>query len=304
MTDIAETNLNLAVGLPGSETLDVSRYLQKLDVWARLVATTTERCLPMFYRSRSEFDNSLPKFRILALVTVLQRDLGVCYDPACQEGAYCALDPRVLFIHGLLDGQGGTCVTMPVLYVAIGRRLGYPLHLVQAREHFFVRWDEPGERFNIEATTLGFTPRDDDHFRHWPKPIPEEDIRQGLFLRNLTPQEERAAFLRERGQCWLDHLRTERAMEAFAEAARLYARLPGLQCSWAVATVLDRIVKCWGRDMILATRLPELRLMPSEQPWEPQVRQMALVDLQRIMRNCRERVGSPRSCDEIVYCQA
>ena len=163
----------------------------------------------MFHRSAAEFDNSLAKFRMMALVTVLQRDLGVRYDPACQEGPYCALDPRTLFIHGLLDGQGGTCVTMPVLYVAIGRRLGYPLHLVQAREHFFVRWEEPGgERFNIEATTLGFTPRDDEHFRHWPKPIRDEDVRLGLFLRNLSPREEVAAFLRERGQCWLDHLRT------------------------------------------------------------------------------------------------
>ena len=167
----------------------------------------------------SEFDDSLAKFRMMALVTVLQRDLGVRYDPACQEGPYCALDPRTLFIHGLLDGQGGTCVTMPVLYIAIGRRLGYPLHLVHAREHFFVRWEEPGgERFNIEATTLGFTPRDDEHFRRWPKPIRDEDVRLGLFLRNLTPQEECAAFLRERGQCWLDHLRTAAALEAFARA--------------------------------------------------------------------------------------
>ena len=134
MTDIAETNLKLAVGLPTAEALDVAAYLQQLDEWARLVATKTEGWLPMFYRSTSAFDNSLPKFRMMALVTVLQRDLGVCYDPACQEGPYCALDPGTLFIHGLLDGQGGTCVTMPVLYVAVGRRLGYglltPAHVV------------------------------------------------------------------------------------------------------------------------------------------------------------------------------
>ena len=53
---------------------------------------------------------------MMALVTVLQRELGVRYDPACQDGAYCALDSRTLFIHGLLDDRGGTCVTMPVLY--------------------------------------------------------------------------------------------------------------------------------------------------------------------------------------------
>ena len=222
MTDMAEVNLNLARGLPGSEDLDVERCLARLDAWSRLVATKTERWLPMFHRSPAEFDDSLAKFRMMALVTVLQRDLGVRYDPACQEGPYCALDPRTLFIHGLLDGHGGTCATMPVLYIAVGRRLGYPLHLVHAGEHFFVRWEEPGgERFNVEATTLGFTPRDDEHYRRWPKPIRDEDVRAGLFLRNLTPQEECAAFLRVRGQCWLDHLRTAAALEAFARASAL-----------------------------------------------------------------------------------
>jgi len=139
MTDIAQVNLETAGGLPTSEALDVPAYLQQLDVWAELVAAKTERWLPRFHRCPSEFDGSPGRFRMMALVTVLQRDLGVRYDPACQEGPYCALDPRTLFLHGLLDGNGGTCVTMPVLYVAIGRRLGYPLFLVQAREHFFVR---------------------------------------------------------------------------------------------------------------------------------------------------------------------
>ena len=259
----------------------------------------------MFHRSPADFDDSLAKFQMMALVTVLQRDLGVRYDPACQEGPYCALDSRMLFIHGLLDGQGGTCVTMPVLYVAIGRRLGYPLFLVQAREHFFVRWEESGgERFNIEATTLGFTPRDDDHFRRWPKPIRDEDVRQGLFLRNLSPQEEAAAFLRERGQCWLDHLRTEAALKAFAEAALLYPRLPGLQFSWAVATVLHRAVEYWGREMLLATPASELRLPPSEQPWEPQVRPLALGQLRRIVTNYNERNLPSASVDEGLPCQA
>jgi len=305
MTDIAETNLNLAIGLPRSETLDVTGYLRQLDVWARLVATKTERFLPMFHRSTAEFDNSLAKFQMMALVTVLQRYLGVRYDPACQEGPYCALDPRTLFIHGLLDGQGGTCVTMPVLYVAIGRRLGYPLHLAQAREHFFVRWEERGgERFNIEATTLGFTPRDDDHFRRWPKPIREEEIRSGLFLRNLTPQEERAAFLRERGQCWLDHLRTQPALDAFAEAARLGPRLPGVQCAWVVASILHRAVEHFGRDVLLAMPATEIRLSPTEQPWEPQVRPLALEQFQRIVRNYRERNLPSRSMEEVVACQA
>ena len=117
---------------------------------------------------------------------------------------------------------------------------GLPLASRTGAQRFFVRWEEPGgERFNIEATTLGFTPRDDEHFRRWPKPIRDEEVRLGLFLRNLSPREEVAAFFRERGQCWLGHLRPAPALEAFAEAARLAPRLLGVQCSWAVASILQ-----------------------------------------------------------------
>ena len=63
-----------------------------------------------------------------------------------------------LFIHGIIDGPGGTCASMPVLYVAVGRRLGYPLKLVEARGHLLLRWDDPlGQRlgtpdvFNVEG---------------------------------------------------------------------------------------------------------------------------------------------------------
>ena len=125
----------------------------------------------------------------------------------------------------------------------------------------------------------------------------------GLFLRNLTPQEELAAFLRERGQCWLDHLRTRPALEAFAEAARLGPRLPGVQCAWAIASILHRAVEYFGRDVLFATPAAEIRLPPSEQPWEPQVRPLALEQLQRIVRNYRER-NLPSGSGEAVACQA
>ncbi len=51
-----------------------------------------------------------------------------------NEGPYNASDSRFLFIHGLLTGFGGTCVSMPILYLAIARRLGYPLKLVETKE--------------------------------------------------------------------------------------------------------------------------------------------------------------------------
>ncbi len=92
------------------------------------------------------------------MVTVLQRDLGLRYNLAFMEGEDDASDSHNLFIHGPLTGRGFTCVTAPVIYAAIGRRLGYPIKLVHAKQHTFCRWDErDGERFNIEATSPGLT---------------------------------------------------------------------------------------------------------------------------------------------------
>lgn len=284
-TDLAEVNLVTACGLPGAEDLDVLRYCGRLGAWVELVRRKTECWWPKFLESPAAFDDSGAKFQMMALVTVLQRDLGVHYNAERQEGVYDATDSRMLFIHGLLDGQGGTCVTLPVLYAAIGRRLGYPLKLVQAKEHLFVRWQEPGgERFNIGATTLGFTPRDDDHFRKWPKAISEEEVCQGLFLRNLTPREELATFLRERGQCWLDNLRTGPGLESFYQAARLGPRLPGMQCAWAIATMIHRVVEERGRENLLSHSDSIYECFPfPQEPWEHQVLPLAIEHLKRII---------------------
>ena len=72
------------------------------------------------------------------LEQVLVEDLGIQYNPALAEylksgkapnhGVFSA-DSKNMFIHGLLDGSHyGTCASMPVLVVAVGRRLGYPLN--------------------------------------------------------------------------------------------------------------------------------------------------------------------------------
>jgi len=129
---------------------------------------------------------------------------------------------------------------------------------------------------------LGFTPRDDEHFRHWPKPIRDEDVRRGIFLRNLLPLEERAAFLRERGQCWLDHLQTGHALEAFTQALALRPHLPGLECAWQIASLLHAAVEWFGHEALLATPAAEIRLPPGAAWWEPTLHALAVEQLRRI----------------------
>jgi hypothetical protein len=80
--DVAEVNLACAAGLPGAEDIDHERCLRTLDHWAECVRRYTEHYLPKFRADPAKYRNSEAYYRCLALVTVLQRDLGVRYNPA------------------------------------------------------------------------------------------------------------------------------------------------------------------------------------------------------------------------------
>ena len=216
--DIAELNLLCAQGLPGSESLDVEACLKTLDQWTERVRSETNRHFYKWRANPEEFDNSEGTFRIMMLITVLQQDFGVHYN----KDRIADVDfskPEDLFIHGMIhDDNGGTCVSMPVLYTAIARRLGYPVKLVAAKAHLFCRWDGPNERFNIEGTGAGFSNHSDEHYKKWPYPIDDWEVEQGLYLKSLSPKEELACMLAARGHCLDDNGRLAEACVAYAQA--------------------------------------------------------------------------------------
>ena len=105
-------------------------------------------------------------------------------------------------MNGLTEGEHkGTCASLPVLYVAIGRRLGYPLKLVECKEHLFVRWEDKKERFNIEGTNRGLNCYPDREYLEWPWPISKEELETGMYMTALTPGRELAVFLELRALC-------------------------------------------------------------------------------------------------------
>ncbi len=219
--DLALMNLLCAEGLPGSEGMSIPSVLKTLDQWAERVRLQTLAYEPRFRRNPAENFNSEADFRMLTLVTVLERDLGVRYNPKRVR------DPdfgssKDLFIHGLVNSDnGGTCASMPVLNAVIARRLGYPVRLVQAKEHLFSRWDDPkGERLNIDSAGMGMNTMDDAFYREWPKPVSDEEVANGDYLKSLSVEEDLAVFLAARGHCLFDHGRFEQALDAYREAAK------------------------------------------------------------------------------------
>jgi hypothetical protein len=118
-----------------------------------------------------------------------------------------------------------------VLYVAIGRRIGYPMHLVSAKEHLFARWDDgKGTRVNLEAANAGgFTSHPDSYYRTWPKPISPEEEKAGGYLRNLNTAESLAVFLTTRAACLQARGASFPAINSAAAAYRLAPNLGGIQ---------------------------------------------------------------------------
>jgi hypothetical protein len=227
--DIGRMNLLCGQGLPGADEIEMGACLRKLDEVAARVRSETERHRYRFEKTSAEFEHSEGFFRMLILAVVLAEDFGVRYAPEkigtpseARLGDGFFADARDVFLQGLLGpGHQGTRSSLPVLQVAVGRRLGYPLKLVTTKGHLFVRWEDAHERFNIEAAGNGVNRFTDDYYRHWPLEItPAEEAAEG-YLKSLTPPEELAVFLSIRGMCLRESGKWSHAMVAFAAASRL-----------------------------------------------------------------------------------
>jgi hypothetical protein len=178
---------------------------------------------------------------MLMLITVVQQDFNVHYNPQ-RINDVDFTKSEDLFIHGMIDNDnGGTCVSMPVLYTAVARRLGYPVFLVSAKGHLFCRWYDKKEYVNCEATSQGLNTYKDEYYMTFPKPISEAEVKAGLYLKSLTPAEEFAVFLAARGNCLEDNGRKGEALVSYAQAVDRDPKSP--DCFGMLANVMgyDRL---------------------------------------------------------------
>jgi len=90
--------------------------------------------------------------KIAALAEVLFKREGYLYDfsPASWNKTIN------YFLFGILDSKQGTCVTLPMLFLAVAQRLGVPVYPVHAPQHTLLRNRDPLATIrNIEATSGG-----------------------------------------------------------------------------------------------------------------------------------------------------
>lgn len=257
-------DLVCSTGLSGSAGLDIKACLKRLDAMAASVEFETSRHAYRFREHPEAFRNSEGYFKMLFLFTVLQQDYGIHYNPAritdagvFEPNSVFFADSRDIFIHGLLDPdrRTGTCASMPVLYLAVGRRLHYPLFLAPTKNHLFIRWEDRRERFNVDGTAVGLSVYDDDRYRQWPLPVTKQEEDEFGYLRSMTSAEELAAFLTLRGHCLFAAGRLDDGLACFSSAVRLAPGRPE-----------QALILADARREVAQRRVPP-SLLPPEQVW-------------------------------------
>lgn len=228
--DIALVNLLCAQGLPGAENLDVKGSLAMLDQWAEVVRTAEQKYSPQYLKNPARYDNSYSKFKAVNLGLTLKQDLKCGYNmDLVTSGAMADIrstrfyrDSRDFFLHGFTERRKGSCASLPVLMVAVGRRCGYPLFLVTSKGHLFCRWDDGKEQFNVETAGQGVDSKPDSYYREWPHAFDQEEERTEKFLTSRSPAEALGVMAQIRAMCLQENQKPGEAAQAYEVALRAF----------------------------------------------------------------------------------
>ncbi|WP_179830570.1 transglutaminase family protein [Variovorax sp. YR752] len=91
-----------------------------------------------------------------------------------------------------LRTKRGNCVSMPILFVILGQKLGIDVTLARGPQHLFVKYrDEQGRLFNLETTSGGFPRLDSSYQRD--TPMTTQSLTNGVYMRPLSQRESAAA---------------------------------------------------------------------------------------------------------------
>jgi tetratricopeptide (TPR) repeat protein len=173
------------------------RYLSRLDDMAFEIRARIEKKKP-----RANYHS------ILIINKYLFDELGF---KAVSE----ASDPNDLFLHSVLDKKRGYCLSLSILYLSLGERLGLPLYGVVVPGHFFVKYDDGKVQFNIETTSKGGTAPDEHYITKFNVP---EDDKDSIYMRKLSKVQTLGCFLNNLGNSYCDIDDTDSALRALETA--------------------------------------------------------------------------------------
>ncbi|MHC4187563.1 MAG: tetratricopeptide repeat protein [Planctomycetota bacterium] len=123
-----------------------------------------------------------------------------------------------LFLHTVMDKRQGYCLSLSILYLSIGERLGLPLYGVVVPSHFFIRYDDGNIQFNIETTAKGgFAPDE-----HYIKKFKVDQVSQNsLYLKNLDKRQVMGCFFNNLGNVYSEVGDLDYALLALERAVQI-----------------------------------------------------------------------------------
>src|SRR4030042_476399 len=183
-----------------SEMVDGRRYLSRLDEMALEIREMLRR-----RKLRADF----------SAVPVINNYL---FDTLGFSSISEASDPNSLFLHTVMDKKQGYCLSMSILYLSIGERLGLPCDGVVVPGHFFVRYDDGRVQFNIETTSKGGNASDEHYIKKFK--VPRLNGRS-IYLKNLSKIQTLGCFFNNLGNSYSDIGDMESALLAFERAVEI-----------------------------------------------------------------------------------
>lgn len=219
-------NLIVAREIPSLARLDLNEYQDTVNRWALEFATN---CLPnwqfAFHNDPDRYFGDARFFSVAMLCHYLFENVGISYiEEQRDQRPRHYTNPSDLFLNGLIDSLRGTCGNMPALALAMGWRIGWPVSLACARDHFLLRYDDGDVTFNMEvATTLAYgywSPTDEEIIDE--KRLPPAALACGSDLRALTPRERLSVFVGLRARHYKNLAEIERNRDWLRLAERDY----------------------------------------------------------------------------------
>ena len=204
--DLALVNWLVAADIPEFQDMTRTAYLNELNAMTEQSRQDMAKMQNVAV-ARGENPND-PKTRCAIFCNAIIKLRFAYSEEFRQERVTPALirsmyaDPNNICLAGLLRTRRGSCVSMPMIYLVLGQRLGMPVHLVALGRHYFIRWEEPGYRMNIEPTIVervSVTPDDSVYLEI--EGMTREQLR-GSDLRNLTHREVVGNILFARAGYW------------------------------------------------------------------------------------------------------
>ncbi|WP_051711364.1 transglutaminase family protein [Andreprevotia chitinilytica] len=98
-------------------------------------------------------------------------------------------NPKAKLLSVYLTTHRGNCVSMPLLFVILGQKLGIPVTITTAPAHLYVKFrGDNGLWYGVETTSGGGWAEDDWQMTQFPT-LTQKAIANGIYLQPLTKTE-------------------------------------------------------------------------------------------------------------------